>query len=117
MGSATVPVAVFGVAPKTLQPTDLSNDGSGATPEPAGATPALPPIVQPKIKKAASVPRGRLIPRWGHRAAMSGRRSAPTLPFHPAMVAETGSLHGPFWLRVFTHRIQYQTVIPACAPV
>jgi hypothetical protein len=31
MGSATVPVAVFGVAPKTLQPTNLSNDGSGAS--------------------------------------------------------------------------------------
>jgi hypothetical protein len=42
MGSATVPVAIFGVAPKTLQQTDLSNDGSGATPEPAGETPALP---------------------------------------------------------------------------
>ena len=42
-GSATVPVAVFGVAPKTRQQTDLSNDGSGATPEPAGETPALPP--------------------------------------------------------------------------
>jgi hypothetical protein len=44
MGSATVPVAVFGVAPKTLQPTNLSNDGSGATPEPARETRALPPI-------------------------------------------------------------------------
>jgi hypothetical protein len=43
MGSATVPVAVFGVAPKTLQQTDLSNDDSGATPEPARGTRALPP--------------------------------------------------------------------------
>jgi hypothetical protein len=41
----------------------------------------------------------------------------PAISLHPAMVAETGSLHGPFWLRVFTHRIQYQTVNPACAPV
>jgi hypothetical protein len=44
MGSATVRVAVFGVAPKTLQPTNLSNEGSGATPEPARETRALPPI-------------------------------------------------------------------------
>jgi hypothetical protein len=43
MGSATVSVAVFGVAPKTLQPTNLSNDGSGATPEPARGARALPP--------------------------------------------------------------------------
>ena len=50
MGSATVPVAVFGVAPKTLQPTHLSNDGSGATPEPARGTHALPPIVHTKMK-------------------------------------------------------------------
>jgi hypothetical protein len=49
MGSATVPVAVFGVPPKTLQQTDLSNDGSGATPEPARGTRALPPIVHPKL--------------------------------------------------------------------
>jgi hypothetical protein len=49
MGSATVPVAVFGVAPKTLQQTDLSNDDSGATPEPARGTRALPPIVHPKM--------------------------------------------------------------------
>jgi hypothetical protein len=41
-GSATVPVAVFGVAPKTLQQTNLSNDVSGATPEPARKTRALP---------------------------------------------------------------------------
>ena len=40
----------------------------------------------------------------------------PTISFHPAIVADTGSLHGPFWLRVFTHRIQYHTVNPACAP-
>jgi hypothetical protein len=49
MGSATVPVAVFGVAPKTLQPTNLSNDDSGATPEPARGTRALPPNVHPKM--------------------------------------------------------------------
>jgi hypothetical protein len=49
MGSATVPVAVFGVAPKTRQQTDLSNEGSGATPEPARETRALPPIVHPKL--------------------------------------------------------------------
>jgi len=47
-GIATVPVAVFGVAPKTRQ-TDLSNDGLGATPEPAGGTPALPPNVHRKM--------------------------------------------------------------------
>ena len=47
-GSATVPVAVFGVAPKTRQ-TDLSNDGLGATPEPARETRALPSIVQRKM--------------------------------------------------------------------
>jgi hypothetical protein len=34
---------------KPVQQTNLSNDGSGATPEPAGGTPALPPIVQPKM--------------------------------------------------------------------
>jgi hypothetical protein len=49
MGSATVPVAVFGVAPKTRQQTELSNDGSGATPEPARETRALPPIVHSKM--------------------------------------------------------------------
>jgi hypothetical protein len=41
MGSATVPVAVFGVAPKTRQ-TNLSNAVSGATPETARETRALP---------------------------------------------------------------------------
>jgi hypothetical protein len=51
-GSATVPVAVFGVAPKTLQPTNLSNEVSGATPEPAGGTPALPPNVHRKMNLA-----------------------------------------------------------------
>jgi len=33
-------------------------------------------------KKTASVSRGRLVFWQGHRAAMSGRRSAPTLPFY-----------------------------------
>ena len=42
MGSATVPGAVFGVAPKTRQQTNLSNDVSGATPETARETRALP---------------------------------------------------------------------------
>ena len=37
--------------------------------------------------------------------------------FHPAMVALTGSLHGPLSPRVFTQRSQYHTVCPACAPV
>jgi hypothetical protein len=41
-GSATVPVAVFGVAPKTRQPTNLSNDVSGATLGTARETRALP---------------------------------------------------------------------------
>jgi len=43
MGSATVPVAVFGVAPKTRQ-TNLSNHVSGATPETARETRALPSL-------------------------------------------------------------------------
>jgi hypothetical protein len=42
-GSATVPVAVFGVAPKTRQPTDLPNAVPGAKPETARETRALPP--------------------------------------------------------------------------
>jgi hypothetical protein len=42
VGSATVPVAVFGVAPKTRQPTDLPNAVLGATPETARETRALP---------------------------------------------------------------------------
>ncbi len=50
MGSATVPVAVFGVAPKTLPKLNGSTNGSGATPEPARGTRALPPIVHPKMK-------------------------------------------------------------------
>ena len=41
MGSATVPVAVFGVAPKTRQPTGLSNAVPGATPGTARGTRAL----------------------------------------------------------------------------
>jgi hypothetical protein len=41
MGSATVPVAVFGVAPKTHQ-TNLSNNVPGATPVTARETRALP---------------------------------------------------------------------------
>jgi hypothetical protein len=50
MGSATVPVAVFGVAPKTFPKLNGSTNGSGATPEPARETRALPPIVHPKMK-------------------------------------------------------------------
>jgi hypothetical protein len=49
MGSVTVPVAVFGVAPKTFQQTDLSNDVSGATPETARETRALPQNVHRKM--------------------------------------------------------------------
>ena len=65
-GSATVPVAVFGVAPKTLQPTNLSNEVSGATPEPAGGTPALPPNVQCKMilaRRSSPAPSARHICR------------------------------------------------------
>jgi hypothetical protein len=40
----TVPVAVFGVAPKTRQPTDLSKVVPGATPETAREPRALPQI-------------------------------------------------------------------------
>jgi hypothetical protein len=71
MGSATVPVAVFGVAPKTLQQTNLSNDDSGATPEPARGTPALPPIVHPKMKT------GKEPFQCGMRNAECGMRRAP----------------------------------------
>ncbi len=49
MGSATVPVAIFGVAPKTVPNLNGSTNGSGATPEPARETRALPPIVHPKM--------------------------------------------------------------------
>jgi hypothetical protein len=57
MGSATVPVAVFGVAPKT-RPSKLngSTNGSGATPEPAREPRALPPIVHPKMKTGKEFP-------------------------------------------------------------
>ena len=64
-GSATVPVAVFGVAPKTRQ-TDLSNDGLGATPKPTGETPALPPNVQRKMnlaRRSSPAPSARHIGR------------------------------------------------------
>ena len=64
-GSATVPVAVFGVAPKTRQ-TDLSNDGLGATPKPTGETPALPPNVQRKMilaRRSSPAPSARHICR------------------------------------------------------
>jgi hypothetical protein len=53
MGSATVTVAVFGVAPKTRQ-TDLSNAVSAATPETTRETRALPQNVQRKIILAAA---------------------------------------------------------------
>gem|GEM_PF-5031840 len=47
-GSPTVPVAVFGVAPKTRPPTDLSNAVPDATPETARETRALPKSFIPK---------------------------------------------------------------------
>jgi hypothetical protein len=90
MGSATVPVAVFGVAPKTLQQTDLSNDDSGATPEPAGGTPALPPIVHRKMNTGKESSRAECA-RLGSRlhcvttrrvaSTRQGVRSAPPFDF------------------------------------
>jgi len=45
----TAPVAVFGVAPKTRQQTDLTDDVSGATPETARKMRALPQSSNRKI--------------------------------------------------------------------
>ncbi len=89
MGSATVPVAVFGVAPKTLQ-TDLSNDGSGATPEPAGGTPALPPNVQPKMntgKEALTISNCELRRARPVRFGVAAFGSKPPSKFRPRLHA------------------------------
>jgi hypothetical protein len=77
MGSATVPVAVFGVAPKTRQPTDLSNDVPGATPETARETRALPPNVQRKMilaRRSSPAPSARHICRIKTKIKFQPRR-------------------------------------------
>ena len=87
MGSATVPVAVFGVAPKTVSQTDLSSDDSGATPEPARETRALPPIVHCKMilaRRSSPAPSARHICRTKTKIKFQPRRGGIFFDNSPA---------------------------------